>query len=106
MRADFVTAEQGRDLGFVTEVVQRDDLLDAAVSLANEIARLDPLVAQMIKRSVNRAQDRMGFRDQMLAAHSNYMMLNLGGSVQPKDDVGNVMRLPGVERSLRDAASG
>ena len=76
---------------------------DATTELAERIARTDPLTARMIKFSVNQAQDAMGFRTSVRAAHSNYMLLQTAGGNRPapRDEKGRP-RLPGVNRSLGD----
>ena len=61
-KAEFVTADDALELGFVNHVVPRAELDDAVDELAGRIARQDPFVASMIKRSVNEMQDHMGFR--------------------------------------------
>ncbi len=101
-KAEFVTSQQAHELGFVNHVVSRDDLDDTAMKLANEIARQDPLVASMIKRSVNETQDHQGFRTAVTAAHSTYMLLQQAGTVVPKGKEGKIRRLPSVERSLEE----
>jgi hypothetical protein len=56
----------------------------------------------MTKRSVNQMQDMQGFRNHVVAAHSTYMQLQLGGKVAPRGEEGTTRRLPGVARSLGD----
>jgi hypothetical protein len=45
-------------------------------------------------------QDLQGFRNHVVAAHSTYMQMQLGGKVAPRDEAGTTRRLPGVARSL------
>jgi enoyl-CoA hydratase len=97
--ADFVTADDALDLGFVNRVVPRADLEAETTQLAERIAGADPLVARFIKQSVNQAQDAMGFRTSVIAAHNAYMVMQMGGKVRAPGDARK--RLPGVERSLR-----
>ncbi len=104
-RADFVTAEQARSLGFVNHVVPVDELGPFVDDLAATIARQDPFVASMIKRSVNEMQDHQGFRTSITAAHATYRQIQEAGQVVPPGQDGKIRRLPGVERSLRDAAA-
>lgn len=102
--AEFVTAEQALELGFVNHVVAVDELDEAARDLAVAIARQDPFVASMIKRSVNEMQDHMGFRTAITAAHSTYLQLEAAGAVVPPGRDGTIRRLPSVARSLADVA--
>ena len=100
-RAEFLTARECHDLGFVSHVVDRGELDDFVAELAATIARQDPFVASMIKRSVNEMQDQMGFRTAVSSAHSTYMQIQSAGKVVPPGQEGQVRRLPSVESSLR-----
>jgi len=64
---DRVSAAEALRLGLVNRVVPRDDLDDATLQLANEIAKNEPFVIQTTKRAVNRAWDVAGFRAAMAA---------------------------------------
>jgi len=57
---DAPTAER---LGLVNRVVARDDLWSSAQTMAEEVALVPPLTAEVIKRSINGMLDRMGQRD-------------------------------------------
>lgn len=97
-QARFVTADEALALGFVNQVVPRQQLDTATMALAERIAGMDPLTARMIKFSVNQAQDAMGFRTAVQAAHSNYMLLQSSGAAGPAPrDARGRPRLPGVE---------
>jgi enoyl-CoA hydratase len=101
-KAEFLDAEQACELGLVSHVVPRADLDSFTHDLATQIARQDPFVASMIKRSVNEMQDQMGFRTAITAAHATYLQIQMAGKVVPKGEEGKVRRLPAVDRSLRD----
>ncbi|MDH4148781.1 MAG: enoyl-CoA hydratase-related protein [Acidimicrobiia bacterium] len=93
-----IDAAEAKELGFVSEVVARADLDEAAMAKANRIARLHPLMAQMIKRQVNDAQDAMGFRSAIATGHSSYLLANLGGAFFDDDNpFGSRKRIPGVD---------
>jgi enoyl-CoA hydratase len=62
---DRVPADEALRLGLVNRVVARDDLDAATLGLAEEIAKNEPFVVQMMKRSLNRAWDVAGFRAAM-----------------------------------------
>jgi enoyl-CoA hydratase len=99
-------ATEAKELGFVSEVVPRVELDEAAMAKAERIARLKPIVAQMIKRQVNDAQDAQGFRSAIAAGHSAYMLSSMGGGVFDKDNpYGSVKRMPGIERARQAAAT-
>ena len=74
-----IDAKEAVELGFVSRVVPREQLDDAAMEKAGRIARLPPLMAQLIKRQINDAQDAMGFRAAISTGHSSYMIASLGG---------------------------
>ena len=100
-KAEFLTAAEAHELGFVNQVVARDDLDGAVDDLAGQVARQDPFVASMIKRSVNEMQDQMGFRSSITAAHATYMQIQAAGKVVPPGQEGKIRRLPSVASSLR-----
>ena len=62
---DRISAAEALRIGLVNRVVPRDELDDATLALAEEIARNEPFVVQMTKRAVNRAWDVAGFRAAM-----------------------------------------
>ena len=101
-KAEFIGADEAHELGLVSHVVPRAELDSFTDDLANQIARQDPFVAAMVKRSVNEMQDQMGFRTAITAAHATYMQIQSAGKVVPKGEEGKVRRLPSVDRSLRD----
>ena len=103
--ADVLTADEAAEAGFVSHVVARDELDAYATDLAGRIARQNPYVSQVVKRSVNQMQDLMGFRNAITAAHSTYLLTQNAGLVVPKGDEGQIRRLPSVQRSLDDAAA-
>lgn len=91
-------AEEAQELGFVSDVVPLDALEESAMAKADRIASLDPLLAQMIKRQVNDAQDAMGFRSAINAGHSAYMIANLGGAFWDADNpYGSRKKMPFLE---------
>jgi len=53
---DTVSAHEARDLGIVSHVCADDDLLDAALGLADRIAARSPIAVSMIKRAVYQSQ--------------------------------------------------
>ena len=72
------------------------------MSKAARIARLPPLMAEMIKRQINDAQDAMGFRAAISAGHSSYMIASLGGVFfDEKNPFGSRKRMPGIDSARR-----
>jgi len=64
---DRVSASEALRMGLVNRVVPRDELDEATLALAEEIAKNEPFVIQSTKRAVNRALDVAGFRAAMAA---------------------------------------
>jgi len=64
---DRIPAEEALRIGMVNRVVPRDELDQATLALAEEIARNEPFVVQMTKRAVNRAWDVAGLRAALAA---------------------------------------
>jgi enoyl-CoA hydratase len=64
---DRIPAEEALRIGLVNRVVPRDELDDATLALAQEIAKNEPFVVQTTKRAVNRVWDVAGFRAAMAA---------------------------------------
>ena len=75
----FLSAVEAHELGFVNQVVPRDELEAYTQSLAERIAETDPFLTRMIKFSANQAQDAMGFRTAVQGALSTYMVIQQSG---------------------------
>ncbi len=93
----FIPADEAYDLGLVHKVVPRAALAEETIAQAERIAENDSLTLRMLKSSINRAQDEMGYRTSVHAAHSNYMVLSLSGNIKRS---GNERQLGGVGRAL------
>jgi enoyl-CoA hydratase len=59
--ASALSAEQARECGMVNEVVPLEALQERAMSLAGEVAAMDPWAVRLAKRAINSAVDAMGF---------------------------------------------
>jgi len=64
---DRIPADEALRIGLVNRVVPRDQLDDATLALAEEIAKNEPFVVQTSKRAANRSWDVAGFRAAMAA---------------------------------------
>ncbi|MGH9187054.1 MAG: enoyl-CoA hydratase, partial [Acidimicrobiales bacterium] len=60
LTGDAIDAHEAWRLGLVNKVVPRDSLAAATRELADKIARVPPITAQMVKESLNRTADFMG----------------------------------------------
>lgn len=99
----FIPAAEAFELGLVHKVVPRERLHEETVAQAERIAANDSLTLRMLKQSINRAQDEMGYRNAVHAAHSNYMILSLSGRVRKPGDESR--QLGGVGAALRKLQS-
>lgn len=91
-------AAEAKELGFVSQVVEPGELDAAAMAKAERIASLHPMVAQMIKRQVNDAQDAQGFRSAIAAGHSAYLMASISGAFFDEDNpFGSRKRIPNLD---------
>lgn len=63
-----ISAQEAHDIGMVNRVVSDAELSDAALALAQQIAKAPPFGLRLIKRSINRSLDSQGLRT-ALAAH-------------------------------------
>jgi enoyl-CoA hydratase len=95
----FISAQEAFDYGLVHKVIPRAQLEEECWAQAERIARNDSLTLRTIKSSINSAEDAMGYRTSVHSAHSNFMVLALGGKVRKGDEV----RLKGVEFALNAA---
>ncbi|MCU1449140.1 MAG: hypothetical protein JWP02_1310 [Acidimicrobiales bacterium] len=93
-----MSAEEARQIGMVQRVVLRDRLEEETLSLATEIAKKPAMTLAMTKRSVNLAQDAMGFQQTLEAAFAMHHLLHnhflrMHGSMTP----------PGAAEAVRDS---
>ena len=63
-----ITAQEAKEIGMVNRVVTDAELPDAAMALAQHIAKAPPFGLRLLKRSINRTLDAQGLRT-ALAAH-------------------------------------
>ena len=67
-------ASEAQQLGLVSRVVPDDEVLDAAVDLATQIARRPPVAVRLIKDAVA-AADEMGLEAGLVHERHNFMLL-------------------------------
>jgi enoyl-CoA hydratase len=63
LASEKLSAADAERLGMVNRVVPADRLLTEAHELAEQVARVPPATAQVVKRSINKTLDLMGQRD-------------------------------------------
>jgi len=67
MTCRFLSAEEAYQWGLVTKVVPHEKLIDEAIELANEIAKMPPLSIKAIKEAVNRGIEGYEYASQVIA---------------------------------------
>jgi enoyl-CoA hydratase/carnithine racemase len=66
MANKYLSAEEAYQWGLVNKVVPQEKLMDAAMELANEIAKMPPLSIKAIKEAVNRGMEGYEYACQMI----------------------------------------
>jgi enoyl-CoA hydratase len=93
-----ISAQEAQAVGMVQRVFPRERLEEETLALAAEIAKRPAMTLAMTKRSVNLAQDAMGFQQTLEAVFAMHHLLHnhflgLYGSMTP----------PGAEEAVRDS---
>jgi enoyl-CoA hydratase len=70
----FIDAHEAHRLGMVNRVVPAAELDEAAMTLAREIAEMDPFALRMAKRAVNLTQDLQGYTNSLDAVQDMHMV--------------------------------
>ncbi len=101
---DRVSADEALRVGLVNRVVARDELDDATLALAEEIAKNEPFVVQTTKRALNRAWDVAGFRA-ALAANTELDVLIETSNLPARDEFRRITAEEGLKSAIawRDA---
>jgi enoyl-CoA hydratase len=101
---DRVSAEEALRIGMVNQVVPPEDLDDATLTLANEIAKNEPFVVQTTKRAVNRAWDVAGFRA-ALSANTELDVMIETANLPARDEFRRLTQEQGLKAAIawRDA---
>jgi len=101
---DRLAADEALRIGLVNRVVPRDDLDQATLALANEIAKNEPFVVQTAKRAANRAWDVAGFRAAMTANIELDVMIETA-NLPARDEFRRITQAEGLKAAIawRDA---
>ncbi len=101
---DRVPADEALRIGLVNRVVPRDELDDATLALAEEIAKNEPFVIQTTKRAANRAWDVAGFRAAM-AANTELDVMIETANLPARDEFRRITQAEGLKAAIawRDA---
>jgi enoyl-CoA hydratase len=101
---DRISADDALRIGLVNRVVPREELDDATLALANEIAKNEPFVIQTTKRALNRAWDVAGFRAAM-AANTELDVMIETANLPTRDEFRRITQEDGLKAAIawRDA---
>ncbi len=79
----WLSAEEGRQLGYVNRVVDTEALVRETASLAREIAAMPPWALRLVKQSINHSADAMGVRESW---DYQFLIRNLGHASEERAD--------------------
>ncbi|MGZ4155287.1 MAG: enoyl-CoA hydratase/isomerase family protein [Actinomycetota bacterium] len=96
---DRITADEALRIGLVNRVVPRDQLDDATLALAEQIAKNEPFVIQTTKRAVNRAWDVAGFRA-ALAANTELDVMIETANLPARDEFRRITQEEGLKAAI------
>jgi enoyl-CoA hydratase len=101
---DRISADEALRMGLVNRVVPREELDDATLVLAQEIAKNESFVVQATKRAVNRAWDVAGFRAAM-AANTELDVMIETANLPARDEFRRITSEQGLKAAIawRDA---
>jgi enoyl-CoA hydratase len=96
---DRVPASEAHRIGLVNRVVPRDELDDATMALAQEIAKNESFVVQTTKRSVNRAWQVAGLR-QALEANVELDVMIETANLPARDEFRRITQADGLKAAI------
>jgi enoyl-CoA hydratase/carnithine racemase len=101
---DRLSAQEALRIGMVNRVVPAEELDDATLALANQIATNEPFVIQTTKRAINRAWDVAGFRAAMTANTELDVMIETA-NLPARDEFRRITQQEGLKAAIawRDA---
>lgn len=84
LTGDPIDATEAHRLGMVNRVVPIDGLQEEGIRLAQRIALMPPFTARLVKKSLNKTQDYMGYKDALEYA---FMVHQVGHTTQEWDEM-------------------
>ncbi len=97
---DRVSAAEAHRIGLVNRVVPRDELDDATLAFAQEIAKNEAFVVQTTKRAVNRAWQVAGLR-QALEANIELDVMIETANLPARDEFRRITQEEGLKAAIR-----
>jgi enoyl-CoA hydratase len=101
---DRIPAAEAHRIGLVNRVVQRDQLDDATLALADEIAKNEPFVVRTMKASINRVWQLAGLRA-ALDANTELDVMIETANLPARDEFRRITQEEGLKAAIawRDA---
>ena len=101
---DRIPAAEALRIGLVNRVVPRDELDDATMALADEIAKNEPFVVRAMKASINRAWQLAGLRA-ALDANTELDVMIETANLPARDEFRRITQEEGLKAAIawRDA---
>jgi enoyl-CoA hydratase len=101
---DRIPATEAHRIGLVNRVVQRDQLDDATLALADEIAKNEPFVVRTMKASINRVWQLAGLRA-ALDANTELDVMIETANLPARDEFRRITQEEGLKAAIawRDA---
>jgi enoyl-CoA hydratase len=93
-----ISGVEAHEMGFVNRVFPSDRLEEETMAFAARIAENSSFFLRMAKVAVNNAQDAMGFKAAVTAAHSHYMLSQLSNSQWARINGRDSERMPDRRR--------
>jgi enoyl-CoA hydratase len=102
--ADRIPAAEALRIGLVNRVVPRDELEDATMALADEIAKNEPFVVRSMKASINRVWEIAGLRAALDANTEMDVMIETA-NLPARDEFRRITQEEGLKAAIawRDA---
>ena len=101
---DRIPAAEALRIGLVNRVVPRDELDDATLALAEQIAKNEPLVVQATKRAINRVWELSGMREGVAAGVELDAVIE-AANLRQRDEFRRITKEEGLKAAIawRDA---
>jgi len=101
---DRIPADEALRIGLVNRVVPRDELDDATLALAEQIAKNEPLVVQATKRAINRVWELSGMREGVAAGVELDAVIE-AANLRQRDEFRRITKEEGLKAAIawRDA---
>jgi enoyl-CoA hydratase len=96
---DRIPAAEALRIGLVNRVVPRDELDDATMALADEIAKNEPFVVRTMKASINRVWQNAGLRD-ALDANTELDVMIETANLPARDEFRRITQEEGLKAAI------